>query len=583
MARLFRTAILMACFLTAGSAFAAGGACPTGANYLNASGSLVTLSSLGVTSCFYISAAGADTNSGTSEAMPWLHSPGMKNCSNTCAGVTPAAGLGFIFRGGDTWHFGNSSASPYAGVVANCQINGTTSAGLCLSSINKGASSGPPIYYGVDPTWFSGGSWSRPILTADNPLTPNPRVFADFVASCTYQVGAQNYLTTFADSSHIIFDNFELTGLCSKILNGNGGDVYLEEAGATNNIYEHIYIHGWTHIQFSCSGGTGYCFNLRAIHGNTTGLGQFIQIVVDGSDSDPAGLELIYNGGYIVSQSVFRYTAQGIPNGFHIWNDNLLEHWYCPGDSNAHPNLLESNGDAPGMNALYNNVFRNIITDSGSCPVNSIVGIWLLPPVGSTDYLFNNVFYNTPTSGIEYINISNHSNPTGTQILFNNTFEDAQTNMFGGCFGAANPYTAANNHYIFNSASPYDPSCAYAQTTLTNLLMTHATATTDGYTAAQTFAYSPTAANSPTVGAATNEQSFCTALSTAGLSAAATACRSDTTYGVSYNAANHTAVYPARTTVARPASSAWDRGAYQSGGTQVSGPNPPTGLVASVQ
>src|SRR6202521_3609120 len=163
MARVFRTAIWMACFLCAGSAFAAGGSCNS-----------IPVPS-GVGSCFYISASGADTNSGTSEATPWLHSPGMKNCSNTCAGVTPAAGLGFIFRGGDTWHFGNPSASPYAGVVTNCDFNHGESAGLCLAS--QHGSSGNPIYYGVDPAWFSGASWSRPILTADNPLTPNPGTF----------------------------------------------------------------------------------------------------------------------------------------------------------------------------------------------------------------------------------------------------------------------------------------------------------------------------------------------------------------------------------------------------------------------
>ena len=94
MARVFRAAIFAACLLSAGSAFAAGGSC----------GSIPVPS--GVTSCFYISAAGADTNSGTSESSPWLHAPGMANCSNTCRSTTPAGGEGFIFRGGDTWHFG---------------------------------------------------------------------------------------------------------------------------------------------------------------------------------------------------------------------------------------------------------------------------------------------------------------------------------------------------------------------------------------------------------------------------------------------------------------------------------------------
>ena len=60
-------------------AYAAGGPCPNGANYLNSSGSLATLASLGVTNCYYIASNGSDSNSGATESSPWLHSPGMAN------------------------------------------------------------------------------------------------------------------------------------------------------------------------------------------------------------------------------------------------------------------------------------------------------------------------------------------------------------------------------------------------------------------------------------------------------------------------------------------------------------------------
>ena len=60
MARLLRAVIFITCCLSAGSAFAAGGTCPSGANYLqpNTANTLVTLSSLGITSCYYIAANG---------------------------------------------------------------------------------------------------------------------------------------------------------------------------------------------------------------------------------------------------------------------------------------------------------------------------------------------------------------------------------------------------------------------------------------------------------------------------------------------------------------------------------------------
>src|SRR5271154_3352628 len=151
------------------------GTCPSAANYTNPAnptGSLVTLSSLGITGCYFVAASGLDTNAGTSEALPWLHSPGMGNCSNTCAGVnlkTSTGGIGIVFRGGDTWHFGNSSAAPYTGTFSACFNNGASAAAFCLADI-KSTSSGSPIYIGVDVTWFTGGSWARPIFTADNPL-----------------------------------------------------------------------------------------------------------------------------------------------------------------------------------------------------------------------------------------------------------------------------------------------------------------------------------------------------------------------------------------------------------------------------
>src|SRR5208337_2423696 len=154
--------------LIAPSAWAAGGACPTGASYLNPAnptGSLVTLSSLGVTNCYFIAANGSDSNAGTTEAAPWLHAPEMPNCSSNCAAVdtshtTNIAGTGFIFRGGDTWHFGNSGASPYTGGTWNIWWSGNTS---CAYETGEGNC----FYIGVDQAWYTGSSWARPVLNMD--------------------------------------------------------------------------------------------------------------------------------------------------------------------------------------------------------------------------------------------------------------------------------------------------------------------------------------------------------------------------------------------------------------------------------
>ena len=165
------------------------GTCPSGANYLNTSnptGPLVTLSSMGITSCYYIAANGSDSNDGASEASghPWAHAPGMPNCTANCASNSPAGGSGYIFRGGDTWHFGDSSSTPYTGGTWQWE--------------SSGASTGSPIYVGVDSTWFSGSSWARPILTGDNATNTSP------VGSCSYIVGTSNILVYFSGVRYTI-------------------------------------------------------------------------------------------------------------------------------------------------------------------------------------------------------------------------------------------------------------------------------------------------------------------------------------------------------------------------------------------
>ncbi len=132
---------------------AAGGSCPTGNTTIDPEGNPINVANVGVngnitggiTSCFYISKAnGNDTNSGTSEASPWAHLPGMPSCTANCASANPSAGEGFILRGGDTW----------------------TSGDLGISW-NWSGNSSHPIYVGVDPGWYNsscGGSWCRPIF-----------------------------------------------------------------------------------------------------------------------------------------------------------------------------------------------------------------------------------------------------------------------------------------------------------------------------------------------------------------------------------------------------------------------------------
>lgn len=603
-------------------AFAAG-ACPSGANYTNPAnptGPPVTLSSLGVTSCYFISAGGSDSSyDGTTETIsgshgPFLHSPGMQNCSNNCAAVSIAAGIGFIFRGGDTWHFGNSSSAPYAGVVTTCADNGTVAAGLCLDDVN--GTSTNPIYYGVDQAWFTGGSWARPIFTADNSLCNSSttgtlpdgatcRGTTDsygqpsyYVSSCSYQVGSSNNLIDVGFSKYVTLDNFELTGLCQNhVGQPSGDDTYIRYGGANAPlVYENLYIHGASHLQFAgkntsaqCTSST-VCTNMfvfqGSVSGTTTAGETIIQNAVDFSDSDPAGQNLCFAGFWNVAYNAFRYTTSCLPNPVHLFHDNLYEYFF----ENGHSNVLENIGEGTtGVNVFYNNVFRHMETYVSS---GGGVAMWLSPPTsGTTDYFFNNLIYDV--GALEYFNTGGTAgnNALGTYTLFNNIFQTNVNQPILRCANYTNgAITDANNQYIDDGTQYLGP-CS-TLTTITPLAMTNAVATSDGYTSSPTYSYLPTTGSSPTVRAGTNEgtnnSAFCSALNIAAgsdsyLTDAASACQNGTRYACTYNSTTHTMSCPAQTAVARPSSGAWDVGAYQFS-SSVTGQSvqAPTNLLVSV-
>ncbi len=142
---------------------------------------------------YYIAANGSDTNSGTSNTSPWQHAPGMTNCKSTCGSVTPQPGDSIIFRGGDTWHFGNSALTPYVG--ANHW------------NFSQSGTSGNVIYIGVNTSWYAGSAFARPIFNGDDPVTTS------VASSCPYDYNNINVVMLGTDN-HIRLDNIEMTGFC---------------------------------------------------------------------------------------------------------------------------------------------------------------------------------------------------------------------------------------------------------------------------------------------------------------------------------------------------------------------------------
>ena len=89
---------------------------------------------------YYIAAGGYDSNNGTDKSTPWANAPFMPGCASNCAAYSHAAGDRIILKGGDTWTI------------------------TSLMSTSNSGSAGNSDYYGVDKTWYTGGSWTNPII-----------------------------------------------------------------------------------------------------------------------------------------------------------------------------------------------------------------------------------------------------------------------------------------------------------------------------------------------------------------------------------------------------------------------------------
>jgi hypothetical protein len=539
-------------FLAASPAFAQGGACPTGANYLNSAGSLVTLSSLGITSCYYISRSlGSDTNSGTSESAPLQHVPGMETtCANTCASLNPTAGQGFILRGGDTWPNGD------LGIYWHPSWSGT---------------SGNPIYIGMDQAWYNSGvcgsSWCRPIWSCQG------SVCAD--------VANTGNLSFFAGwGNYVVLDDIEMTGLHTTT---GQQFAYVNDFGA-NDQYQRLYIHGWSHsappadwdnaeVFGGSSGNTDTCF-----HDN----------VVDGSDTSQDMIVAFISSVPCAYRNFVNDVTNGMEGtGYNIHDNTFANVVPCFTSGGCHQNHLFHFGPDNGESAEF--IYNNLIY--GSTWSGGIVGLWLNGNEASsaTAYAFGNVFY-LLGAGNDLNTAGHNSTNYGTFVIFNNTFECGNDSSSGGCGGTASSgptgsYYATNNHWISSGPITYCYTTYSPCSVTTDLVQTVSTANGRGYTSTETYAFAPTSGSGATVGAGTNNSSACITIATLN-AAAGVACQLDTTYGVGENESNHT-VFLNRTPISRPSTGAWDIGAYQYEGTlapaSTSAPAPPSGLSASVQ
>jgi hypothetical protein len=573
-----------------GCAFAQGGACPAG---LPVTGN----------NCYFIAANGSDSNSGTTESSPWLHAPGMPSCSGVCASATPSPGQGFVFRGGDSWHFGNSSASPYTGGAWDINQWWGTAGNNCQYEGSQTAC----IYWGVDKSWFSGASWKRPVLTGDNPVSTS------LVSKCTYQIKANSHDTStnvlIVAAPQSIIDNFELTGVCSSDPNPTSGvdDTYIEyfgtgTAGTGMEFLENLYIHGWTATTTAGQSGDNQPGTL--LGGGYNGLNTFDHLVIDGSDSNPGSWAwATFPSIYHMRDSIVRYTNQGVAAGWcHDIHDNIFEHFYNHNaGAGSHTNILECNDDSSGNaanqpqntpNVFYDNIIRH---DDPSYLGSGQVHLWFCPE-NVPEYWFNNLLYDLSND-----NVWDYAGPpiytcsgSGGQYMFNNTLVDVTQPCYVSNVNHGGQYLTVFDEQLINTTLDSGSTACNGYNNSTNIATTDAQAITQAYLQPSggtvnsdtcnnegTTPCAPTSSSDSTVSAGANHEAYCTKLASyTGESAisvdAANACKNGTTDGCSYDDTSHTMNCPAFPAVLRPTSAAWDSGAYQ-----FSGMPAPTNLSGS--
>lgn len=513
---------------------------------------LSVLSANTCTTCYIDYVGGADTNDGTAKSTggghgPWQHAPGMFVCTSNCAAQTPVHGDSYIFKGGVTW--------PNASLGWNWIWSGNA------TTHSPGCAGTGCIYLGIDQTWFTGGSWSRPILNGQGSAVATP---SGGVANCILRLYG----------NYTIVDNIEFTGLfwSGSPAYGTGVNIALGAGSpgiGTNDEIMNTYIHGWSHATHA--GGTSE--NPCGILGDTGIPNNNVNTIahnnaIDGSDTDQASCSAFFGAPpYIQSNFVQYVTSSAVVNGTVLVDGNTFVNIEPSFDTSAHENGLEINASQAVQ------VSNNLIAHLGP----GVLAFWCAPYPTFTCTVFNNLIYDTDTGNVFDVapavwttgnctkGAGVYCTASGTTKAYNNTVEcgpDSNPNAVcvAGIDSTATAVILENNHWITNATSPNGgmwSSSGPTPTTNTNLLQSKATASGQGYTSAEAYPFSPISPGSgSTVGAATNL--------TGSLCGTFAALCSDFTAGVFYNATTHVVTSGNRTATARPSTGAsWDIGAYQ--------------------
>ncbi len=479
---------------------------------------------------FYIDyASGSNSNNGTSKSTPWKTHPYMQHGGSCDSGApsypTHAVGDHFIYKGGVTWPAACFELSVVAGGTASSQD-----------------------YYGVDLTWFTGSSFTRPIFDAAQTVLAGDHFF---------------YLGSFG---YITIDNIEMKNQSIGSLSYGAAEAINANGGQLGVIVENVYIHDFmTTLEMSDSLGStdyaaggilGYVTLLNSIIDDTGGFGYNSSgTKITGGNIGGACEDCreVSNSKFVADvaacfdvrlchDSEFTGINQSIqdnpdPNGYGL-------HDSPPKYARKHSQAIEDENELGGF-TVYNNWVHD------NAPGLSIsVGY-------KGSQVYNNVLTNNSTGPwpIEFATTGGDTSAT-RGYAYNNTVDCNGSGLpptgllvYNGITGIAGQLILENNVAVNCPGGFFQTSATGTVTQSNNYLMGASEATTYGFIT--TDKYSPASSDPNVSGQALNLSSSC--------SGAFIALCQDTKGAIWFGSAY----------VPRPAGSTpWDRGAYEfQGGT----------------
>jgi hypothetical protein len=457
---------------------------------------------------FYISfAMGSDARAGTSEATAWKRAPGMRGFSGS---YRHRAGDCFIFEGGVSWP---APAFPL----------------LATGSGRPGRDD----YYGVNPTWHTGPAFTQPVFDAGGAKISGPLDSFVVVSNRDY-VEIDDIAFRGWNASHLTIG----FGSCAMIdANSAGG------SGDQNIVVDRITVSGFK-VDASGDSTHGDCSLVGAYTGSPWAGSSIVANSTFVGDGNSYG-RAIYCFGNVENDTFTGLTGNVYPCGHGVVSGNTISDCgypsFPPGAADVHADAIETLG---ANGAFY--IHDNVISGTGANSRGDECESMFLGNGGETDYVWNNVLYNLQG---ESPALTQGSVVGRAAYFWNNTIVGG-LGATQACLrpGHGDPPITVWQNNLCITAAPHsvDPAAA----TLSqrgNVLLTPSQAAADGFSAASTAGpYRPAAgrgaASSPAAGAGANLSSRCSG-SLAGL------CSKTSVAG---------RVVPA----VRPASGAWNAGAY---------------------